>query len=58
VRIPEAPARIHVELVSSDRPPGGVGEPGVPPVAPAVVNAVAALIGTRVRDLPLRRAGV
>jgi isoquinoline 1-oxidoreductase beta subunit len=58
VRIPEAPARIHVELVSSDRPPGGVGEPGVPPVAPAVVNAVAALTGTRVRDLPLRRAGV
>jgi isoquinoline 1-oxidoreductase beta subunit len=58
VRIPEAPARIHVELIASDRPPGGVGEPGVPPVAPAIVNAIAALTGNRVRDLPLRRAGV
>ncbi len=37
------------------RPPGGVGEPGVPPVAPAIANAVFALTGTRVRDLPLSR---
>jgi isoquinoline 1-oxidoreductase beta subunit len=55
VRIGEAPKKIHVEILPSDGPPGGVGEPGVPPVAPAITNAVFALTGTRVRDLPLAR---
>lgn len=55
VRMNEAPRKIHVELVQSDALPGGVGEPGVPPVAPAIANAVFALTGTRVRDLPLAR---
>jgi isoquinoline 1-oxidoreductase beta subunit len=55
VRIGEAPRRIHVDIVQSDAPPGGVGEPGVPPVAPAIANAIFALTGTRVRDLPLGR---
>jgi isoquinoline 1-oxidoreductase beta subunit len=45
-----------VELVASERAPGGVGEPGLPPVAPAIANAVFALTGTRVRDLPITRA--
>ena len=45
VRIGEAPRRTHVDLVESDAPPGGVGEPGVPPVAPAIANAVFALTG-------------
>lgn len=58
VRSPEAPRRIHVEIVKSSGPPGGVGEPGVPPVAPAIANAVFALTGTRVRELPLRRQGL
>jgi isoquinoline 1-oxidoreductase beta subunit len=53
VRLPAAPRRIHVELIPSDGPPGGVGEPGVPPVAPAIANAAFALTGTRVRTLPL-----
>jgi isoquinoline 1-oxidoreductase beta subunit len=57
-RIGEAPRAIHVELIESTAPPGGVGEPGVPPVAPAIANAVFALTGKRVRELPLRRAGV
>jgi isoquinoline 1-oxidoreductase beta subunit len=58
VRIGEAPRAIHVEIVPSDGPPGGIGEPGVPPVAPAIANAVFALTGTRVRELPLARAGL
>ncbi|WNG35623.1 xanthine dehydrogenase family protein molybdopterin-binding subunit [Archangium minus] len=56
VRIGEAPRKIHVEIISSDGPPGGIGEPGVPPVAPAIANALFALTGTRVRELPLSRA--
>jgi isoquinoline 1-oxidoreductase beta subunit len=47
---------IEVHLVQSRRPPGGVGEPGVPPVAPAVANALFAAIGKRLRRLPLSRA--
>ena len=45
---------VDVHIVPSEAPPGGVGEPGVPPVAPAVANAVAAATGIRLRDLPLR----
>jgi isoquinoline 1-oxidoreductase beta subunit len=58
VRIGEAPRAIHVEIVPGDGPPGGIGEPGVPPVAPAIANAVFALTGKRVRELPMVRAGV
>jgi isoquinoline 1-oxidoreductase beta subunit len=53
-RMPEVPKRIHVELVSSIEAPGGVGEPGVPPVAPAIANALFALTGKRVRAIPLK----
>nr|MBA2321288.1 hypothetical protein [Deltaproteobacteria bacterium] len=55
VRMAEAPRAIHVDLVPSDEPPAGVGEPGVPPVAPAIANAVFALTGVRSRSLPLLR---
>jgi isoquinoline 1-oxidoreductase beta subunit len=53
VRIGEAPRRTTLEIVESDAAPGGVGEPAVPPVAPAIANAVFALTGKRVRELPL-----
>jgi len=43
----------HVEIVASDAPIGGVGEPGVPPVAPALANAIFKWIGKPVRSLPL-----
>ena len=52
LRMPEAPRAIHVELIASDAYPGGAGEPGVPPVAPAVANAWFALTGTRLRSMP------
>ncbi len=45
--------RIETHLVDSPHPPGGVGEPGTPPLAPALANALAALTGTRTRALPL-----
>lgn len=53
VRINEAPRRTTLDLVESTAAPGGVGEPGVPPVAPAIANAIFALTGTRIRELPL-----
>jgi isoquinoline 1-oxidoreductase beta subunit len=58
VRMPAAPKKLHVDIVPSDGPPGGVGEPGVPPVAPAILNAWFALTNQRVRDLPLVRASL
>jgi isoquinoline 1-oxidoreductase beta subunit len=45
--------RIEVWLVPSTRPPSGVGEPGTPPIAPAVANALFVLTGQRVRSLPI-----
>jgi isoquinoline 1-oxidoreductase subunit beta len=53
LRMHEAP-RIEVVIVASGAPIGGVGEPGTPPIAPAVANAVFALTGKRLRSLPLR----
>ncbi|WP_035641905.1 molybdopterin cofactor-binding domain-containing protein, partial [Bradyrhizobium sp. ORS 375] len=48
--------KVDVEIVESGAPMGGVGEPGLPGIAPAVVNAVAALTGRHVRSLPLAKA--
>src|ERR1700745_48831 len=52
LRIHEMP-KVEVHIVQSTEKPGGVGEPGVPPLAPAVANAVAKLGGPRVRRPPL-----
>jgi isoquinoline 1-oxidoreductase beta subunit len=52
LRLSEMPS-VETHIVKSTAPPGGVGEPGTPPIAPAVANAVFALTGTRLRELPL-----
>lgn len=54
LRYDEMP-EVEVHIVSSENDPGGVGEPGVPPIAPAVANAVFAATGKPVRELPIRR---
>jgi CO/xanthine dehydrogenase Mo-binding subunit len=53
LRMQEAP-EIEVHIVPSQAPPTGVGEPGTPPIAPAVANAVFRATGQRLRELPLR----
>jgi isoquinoline 1-oxidoreductase beta subunit len=55
IRLATAP-RVNVDFIESDAPMGGLGEPGVPPIAPAVANALFALNGQRLRTLPLRLA--
>ncbi|HJU40943.1 MAG TPA: xanthine dehydrogenase family protein molybdopterin-binding subunit, partial [Tahibacter sp.] len=55
LRIDRMP-HVDVAIVDSGAKMGGVGEPGVPPIAPAVANAVFALTGQRLRRLPLALA--
>lgn len=52
-RMNVAPKEIRVHLVPSEAKPGGIGEPGVPPVAPALANAIFAATGRRIRSLPV-----
>jgi isoquinoline 1-oxidoreductase beta subunit len=55
LRIDDMP-KVEVHIVRSSAPPTGVGEPGVPPIAPAVANALAVATGKPIRTLPLRSA--
>lgn len=50
--------QIEVRILESTRPPGGVGEPGTPPIAPALTNAIFAATGRRIRRLPVASAFV
>jgi isoquinoline 1-oxidoreductase beta subunit len=52
-RMNEAPQVTRVHIIPSTAPPAGVGEPGVPPMAPAICNAIFAATGKRIRDLPV-----
>ncbi len=57
IRMDESPllTKVHIVPPGSDTPPSGVGEPGVPPFAPALVNAIFAATGKRIRALPIGR---
>jgi isoquinoline 1-oxidoreductase beta subunit len=52
LRMEDAPP-VHVHFVASNEPPAGLGEPALPPIAPAVANAVFAASGRRIRRLPI-----
>ena len=53
-RMPQVP-NLHVHLVESKEAPGGVGEPGLPPILPSITNAIFHASGTRIRDLPVKK---
>lgn len=57
-RINVAPKQTNIYIVESEAPPAGVGEPGLPPVAPAIYNAIFAATGKRIREMPLTKAGL
>ena len=53
MRMNESPRTVEVKVMPSDAPPGGVGEPGTPPAAPALANAIFSATGQRIRTLPI-----
>ena len=53
LRMKDAP-KVNVEILVTDNPSTGVGEPGVPPIAPALANAIFAVTGIRHRELPIK----
>jgi isoquinoline 1-oxidoreductase beta subunit len=57
LRINQMP-KVEVHIMPSTNKPSGVGEPGTPPIGPAVANALAALTGKAFRELPLSAAGI
>jgi isoquinoline 1-oxidoreductase subunit beta len=54
----DAMPKVEVHIVQNRESPTGVGEPGVPPIAPAVANAIAAATGQRIRSLPFAKTKI